>query len=89
MSGGSFDYAYSKFRMFADDLRDKLNHQGQVKDARWGDMEMEWPADLAAKLYAFADEVDQIADIARAIEWVYSCDSSEDAVREAFEKRGA
>ena len=75
MSGGSFNYEYSRMQDFADDLRERLTQQGQVVD---GWKVGTWEPAVAAKLAEIAALVDHAAKLAREAEWLYSGDTGED-----------
>ena len=51
MSGGSFDYAYSRMAQFSDELTNKLDEQGE--DHRGWPLPT-WPPEVAAKLREIA-----------------------------------
>lgn len=67
MSGGSFDYAYSKVNYFVDDLDDKLN-----------DPEYVFSPEVMAKLREIKGIAENTAQLMRAVEWLYSGDDSEE-----------
>ena len=71
MSGGSFDYAYSKVNYFVDDLDDKLN-----------DPEESFSPEVTAKLREIKEIAQNTAQLMRAVEWLYSGDDSEDTFLE-------
>jgi hypothetical protein len=75
MSGGSFDYEYSRMQDFADDLRERLTQQGQVVD---GWKIGTWEPAVATKLAEIAALVDHVAKLAREAEWLYSGDTGEE-----------
>ena len=83
MSGGSFDYAYARMHEFADNLRCKLDEQGQVVD---GWEVGTWEPAVAAKLAEIAALVDHAAKLAREAEWLYSGDTGEDTFTERVAK---
>ena len=67
MSGGSFDYAYSKVNYFVDDLDDKLKY---IPD--------EFSPEVMTKLREIKDIAATTAALMRAVEWLYSGDDSEE-----------
>ena len=83
MSGGSFNYEYSRMQDFADDLRCKLAEQGKVVD---GWKVGTWEPAVAAKLAEIAALVDHAAKLAREAEWLYSGDTGEDTFMERVSK---
>jgi hypothetical protein len=83
MSGGSFNYEYSRMQDFADDLRERLTQQGQVVD---GWKVGTWKPEVATKLAEIAALVDHAAKLAREAEWLYSGDTGEDTFTERVQK---
>jgi hypothetical protein len=86
MSGGSFNYEYSRMHEFADDLRERLTQQGQVVD---GWKIGTWEPAVAAKLAESAALVDHAAKLAREAEWLYSGDTGEDTFMQRVAKINA
>ena len=76
MSGGSFDYAYSRIREFADALADRL------------DTEPEFPHDesVRQRLRRLVSDAHKVATLARETEWLYSGDHSEETFLKLVEK---
>ncbi len=64
MSGGSFDYAYSRVATFADELEDKLakDELGEVRP------------EVTTRLARLAVEARRLAALMREAEWLYSSD---------------
>ncbi len=83
MSGGSFNYEYSRMQDFADDLRERLTQQGQVVDGWKVGI---WEPAVATKLAEIAELVDHVAKLAREAEWLYSGDTGEDTFTERVSK---
>ena len=75
MSGGSFDYAYSRMAQFADELTNKLDEQGS--DHRGWPLPT-WPPEVAAKLREIAGVALLCSKLAKEAEWLYSGDTSEE-----------
>ena len=67
MSGGSWDYAHSKVRNMAQDLREPLVDQYGV----WAE-----PHQLRIRL---AEHMEALADVMKAIEWADSADTAADS----------
>ena len=97
MSGGSFNYAYSRVREFADDLRDLVNEAGKVSphDQQFialNNHPPEWYAapdygsEVNTLLRQIVDHADKFAEVMRAVEWLYSGDSGPEYVQEAWSK---
>ena len=76
MSGGSFNYAYSRVQDFADELAIKIEGN-DVRDT-WGDAHC-FPSHVIAELSKLAADAKAIADRMRAAEWLYSHDIGEEA----------
>lgn len=80
MSGGSFDYAYERFSRFADELHNKLDHQGEdLRGDGW--LETSWPEDVSKRLNGIAKLAAYVSLLAKEVEWLYSGDTSEDTFR--------
>ena len=71
MSGGSFDYAYSRTQEFADRLETRLNAEGVGS-------EYTWRPDVAQKLRDIAELVSDVSRLMREAEWLYSADIGEE-----------
>jgi hypothetical protein len=79
MSGGSFDYAYSRAQSFAMDLEARLDDGS------------EWEPETVRRLRLLVEAVRSAADGMHAAEWLYSGDIGEDtfmARTEALVPRG-
>ena len=68
MSGGRFNYAYSRVQVFAEDLRQKLD----------ADEEGFLPATVA-KLAEIQRLAEKTAALMRAAEWLYSGDTGDES----------
>ena len=75
MSGGSFNYAYSRLNDFADEAEAKVAENG-VPD-RWGDC-YNMPDEVLAEMRQMSQEARSLAKRMRAAEWLYSGDISEE-----------
>jgi len=76
MSGGSFNYAYSRVQDFAEELAIKIEGN-DVRDT-WGDAYC-FPSHVIAELSKLAADAKAIADRMRAAEWLYSHDIGEES----------
>ena len=76
MSGGSFNYAYSRVQDFADELAIKIDGN-DVRDT-WGDAHC-FASHVIAELSKLATDAKVISDKMRAAEWLYSGDIGEEA----------
>lgn len=67
MSGGSFDYAFFRVEMFANELEDKLakNELGEV------------PPEVTARLARLVVEARRLAALMKEAEWLYSGDTGD------------
>ncbi len=68
MSGGSFDYIYSRISMFGEDLSEKLNTTPN-----------EWSPEVTEKLYDIVDIIEYASMLAKEVEWLYSGDIGEES----------
>ena len=75
MSGGSFNYAYSRVQDFAEALQAKIDEND--KPARHGDAPR-LPAQLLIALAGIASDARELAVKMRAAEWLYSHDIGEE-----------
>ncbi len=66
MSGGSFDFAFSRTANFAADLEMRLMEPHQ------------WPPEMAARLARIAADAHRISQEMHAAEWLYSGDIGEE-----------
>ncbi len=88
MSGGSFNYAYSRVQQFADDLEHKLDIAGQpVRGWVSGDeyTAVQWDDETNRRLHYIVDQARKFAEVMRAVEWLYSSDSGPEYVKKALE----
>lgn len=80
MSGGSFQYAFNRVYEFAEELQEKLDKAGDVRDSRYPEeKEPEWSPEVMTRLCELADNARILARHMRAAEWLYSHDYSEEA----------
>ena len=76
MSGGSFNYAYSRMSQFADELRNKLESAGM--EDRYGYVAARYAPDIERTLSDIADLAEHVSKLAKEAEWLYSGDIGED-----------
>lgn len=74
MSGGSFDYAYSRVLQFAEELRAKIADNGKEND--YGE-KCEFSAQTIARLQSIVEDAERTAKLMKAAEWLYSGDTGE------------
>jgi len=74
MSGGSFDYAYSRVLHFAEELRAKIANNGKEND--YGE-KCEFSAQTIARLQSIVEDAERTAKLMKAAEWLYSGDTGE------------
>lgn len=77
MSGGSFDYAYLKLQIFAEELEERM-----VEDAKTG----VWSKDTQICLQDVVAEAKHLSRIMKVVEWMYSSDMGEDDLHKALAK---
>ena len=75
MSGGAFDYAYSRVLQFAEDLRAKIANNGKEDD--YGD-KLGFSPQTITLLQSIAEDAERTAKLMKAAEWLYSGDTGED-----------
>jgi hypothetical protein len=91
MSGGSFNYAYSRVQTFADDLEHKLDVAGTAIPHYSGsgyertEYEPDFDDVTNARLRYIVDQARKFAEVMRAVEWLYSSDSGPEYVKEAMD----
>lgn len=71
MSGGSFNYAYSRVQEFGETLAEKIRNNG-VPD-EYGDVSG-YPPEVLAVLTTIQAQAEQSAGLMKAVEWLYSGD---------------
>ena len=74
MSGGAFDYAYCGTGRFADELRNKLDEQGQSRD---GYAEPILSPAVNKELRKIAAMAEHVSLLMKEAEWLYSGDTGE------------
>ena len=80
MSGGSFDYIYSKVYDFGDELQRKIDDN--TKPDEWGYCN-NYSSEVIAELQKIADEAKALSKKIHAVEWLYSDDySGDDFIKE-------
>lgn len=91
MSGGAFDYAFSRVSNFADELECKIEKCDEVD--QWGDKPNYFEPEVIAKLRQIKAIAEHAALLMKEVEWLYSGDTGEESfsrrVREIQAKRGA
>lgn len=84
MSGGHFDYAYSRVQGFAEDLsRDLHSDLSEIKL-----FVAELPEEVIAALEAILKEADAMAAKMRAAEWLFSGDTGPESFLEEIKSIG-
>jgi hypothetical protein len=76
MSGGSFDYAYSRVNTFVEELKDRLAKANEADD--FGCFPNRFEPSTLAKLNEIAMLATKTALLMRHAEWLYSGDHSEE-----------
>ena len=76
MSGGSFDYAYSRVNIFADELGNKIDNTDILNE--WGEKPNSFSPEVVAKLREIQTITVRTAKLMREVEWFYSSDTGED-----------
>lgn len=91
MSGGSFDYAYSRVEQFADALADKIDDNDALND--WGEPQYAYDTSTLQKLREIENLARFTSKLMREAEWLYSGDTSGDTfqsrvaeIEESFQK---
>lgn len=77
MSGGSFDYAYFKVEMFADELADKLNSSDKVN--KYGEKPYLFEEVTMMKLHEIEKLARYTFRLMKEVEYLYSGDTSDDS----------
>ena len=77
MSGGSFDYAYSRTDMFADELGLKIDQVDEVNE--WGEKPYKFEPSTLAKLKEIEKLARYTAQLMKEAEWLYSGDTGDDS----------
>lgn len=80
MSGGSFDYAYSRVQDFADELGAKLDNWN--KKTEYGDALYEFEPATLAKLREIERQARHVAALMKEAEWLYSGDTGDESFME-------
>lgn len=84
MSGGSFDYAFTKVSQFSEELDLKLRNR-EKKDT-YGQKLYDFEPQVLAKLKEISKLARKMASLMREVEWLYSGDTSEDSFLEEVKK---
>ena len=77
MSGGSFDYIYSRTDNFADELGLKIDQADEVND--WGEKPYKFEPATLAKLKEIEKLARYTAKLMKEAEWLYSGDTGDDS----------
>lgn len=80
MSGGSFDYAYSRVVQFANELDLKLSESG--KQDEWGSYPYQFEPATLTKLREIEAMARKTAGLMREAEWLYSGDTGDKSFME-------
>ncbi|WP_186412037.1 hypothetical protein [Candidatus Propionivibrio aalborgensis] len=80
MSGGSFDYAYSRVNQFADELGLRLDEADKVNE--WGETPNKFEPATLAKLRGIEHLARRTAALMRESEWLYSGDTGDESFME-------
>jgi len=83
MSGGSFDYAYSRVSQFADELQQEIENNDTPD--KYGCCPSLLP-DTIAKLKEIETLARKTSALMREAEWLYSADTSDDSFMERVAK---
>ena len=76
MSGGKFNYAYSRVNTFAEELEQKIIDRFEVD--QWGDTPNYYSDPVINRMREIVIEAKKFATVMRAVEWIYSGDISEE-----------
>lgn len=87
MSGGSFDYAYSRVAEFAEKLGRRLDNFDQVNS--FGETPDNFEPEVLAKLRKIEIEAQRLSTLMRAVEWLYSGDYGEKTFLEQVQEADA
>jgi hypothetical protein len=83
MSGGHYDYAYSRINQLATDIRADVIKRSQPYKEGYGEYIVEpLPPDILAHMTHLAQFLDQAGESARDLEWFLSGDYGEDTLRD-------
>lgn len=77
MSGGSFDYAYSRTNTFADELASNIENADEVNE--WGEKPYQFEPATLSKLREIEKLARYTAQLMKEAEWLYSGDTSDDS----------
>lgn len=76
MSGGSFNYAYSRVAEFSEELDDRINNAS--KENAWGEQPHLFEPATLEKLREIQMKAAQLSQLMRAVEYLYSGDMGEE-----------
>lgn len=86
MSGGSFNYAYSRVQAFAEELDEKLENAGKPHPRYQNETQPEFSPEVTARLRELVSNARVLAKHMRAAEWLYSFDYSEETLLREMDK---
>jgi predicted mannosyl-3-phosphoglycerate phosphatase (HAD superfamily) len=84
MSGGSFNYAYTKVEKFVEKLDEKLN-KVDYKD-QYGSKTYEFEPETLEQIKIIRNLAECTAKLMKEIEWLYSGDTSDDTFMKSVEE---
>jgi len=76
MSGGSFDYAFTRVNQFADELRIKL--ENRKKQNEYGEVCYDYSDEVITELTNIKLAAFTLSDLMKEVEWLYSGDTGEE-----------
>ena len=81
MSGGSFDYAFDRVELFADELKIRLDAFDKVDE--WGETPNKFEPETLTKLREIEELARYMSRLMKEVEWLYSGDTSDDSFMES------
>jgi hypothetical protein len=89
MSGGRFDYVQFRFGEIVESIRSTIaNNDSDEQDDYGGTLGAHLAPDIIAKLSETADAVERAEKMVTRVDWLLSCDDSEDSFRRRWEEEG-
>lgn len=82
MSGGHFDYAYSRVQTFTEELDREIGRNGEVSADSL--QTTEFPAEVIEALRAISAHANLSARLMKAAEWLYEGDTSPESFLKEF-----
>lgn len=80
MSGGSFDYAFTKVSQFACELEVKLDTFDTPNE--WGECYNKFEPETLEKLHEILKQCEYTAQLMKEVEWLYSGDTGDESFME-------